>query len=212
MPTYFSSSNSMVISVPRQKLPSAGGRPGDHLATGHRGDPLDQVLGDQGGRLVHLRIGEVVQPEDLLERVSPLGPVRDREMIQAQVGHQPPVQAPAQRRALGGRRGPEAADPGERGGGLELEREPLAGLLKDRAGARGWCRWSARRASIRPAAGGRTPGRPGSGRPRSRDRSAGATAGGTRTRRSAIPPRRCRAGRNRTAGIPWTSRRAGRRR
>ena len=51
MPTYFSSSNSMVISVPRQKLPSPAGGLAIDRAAFQRGDPIDQVLGHQRGRL-----------------------------------------------------------------------------------------------------------------------------------------------------------------
>ena len=213
MPTYFSSSNSIVISVPRQKPPSrAGGRPTTwRLVT--EAIPSISCRVTSAACLSSSGIGEVVEPEDLLQGVSPLGPVREREVVEAEVGDQPPVEAPPERRRGAARRGPQAADPRQRRRGLQLEREPFAGLLEDQRAARGWCRSSARPASTRPAAGDRSPGPPGSGRPRCPGpfgRSDGRRAAYQKVCSSSYE--RARAGTSRTAGTRSSSPRSGRRR
>ena len=130
VPANFTSSSSRRTSVPRQKPPPAlAGRVdvADHPAAPHRDDPLDHLVVDRRRRLRGLGVGEVVEAEDRLQGFEPVFGVGEREVVEVQVRDQPPVGAAAGGRTQRRGRQADRPDPRERGGGLQLEDQPLAG-------------------------------------------------------------------------------------
>ena len=100
--------------------------PAHDAAAGQRRDAFDEIAGNH--RIILVRIGKIVEPEDFLERLKPLVRIGKREMVQAEVRDQSPLRSPSQPgpQRCGGH--PQAEDPRQWCHGLQGEGDPLAGL------------------------------------------------------------------------------------